>query len=54
MDNFRYACEHYNVANNVYKTAMKNSRSLRVEFLKEEANEYANKNNTDAEKELKV
>ena len=54
MDNFRHACEQYNIANNAYKTSIKNSRSLRVEFLKEVANEYSKKNNTEAEKELKV
>ena len=53
MKDFKYACDMYKIANNEYLVAKKNSRSLRVEFLKEVAEAYAKKNDNDAEKELK-
>ena len=50
---FRHACSQIRKATQALREVTKNSKSLRVEFLKQRAKDYAKKNNTTAEKELK-
>ena len=50
---FKEACTQFRLATQELKLALKNSKSLRAEFLKKRAEDLAKKNNTNAANELK-